>query len=78
MTTSTTTGLHMPDLDPDENLTVAQVAQELGVRQETIRRWLVEGAFPKAWRHSSKRAVWHIPRRAVTEWLSRRDQQSGQ
>lgn len=67
----TTTTIGRP-VTESEDLTVQQVADLLGARPATVRRWLNAGAFPEAWKPTdSAQSNWRIPRTAVDAWRTR-------
>jgi excisionase family DNA binding protein len=43
------------------DLTTEQVAARFQVTEETVRRWLRAGRFPRAYRLGAKKAGWRIP-----------------
>jgi excisionase family DNA binding protein len=54
---------------PLADLTVEQLADELGRSGSTIRGWLGEGVFPHAYKLRGKE--WRIPRADVKQYLER-------
>ncbi len=53
----------------DQWLTVSEVADQLSVTEETIRRWLRDGRLDGV--RLSRRAGWRIRPQSVTEMLER-------
>jgi excisionase family DNA binding protein len=83
MTSPTITDGYMTpsdELDPDEpDMTVPQLAKVLGLRPETVRRYLAEGAFPNAYRTANgPKARWRIPRASVIAWRRNQRRQNSQ
>lgn len=54
--------------DGDRLLTVEQVAEQLQVTTETVRRWLRAGELQGV-RLPARNAGWRISRKALNEWL---------
>jgi predicted site-specific integrase-resolvase len=53
-------------------LTPAQVAKELNIHPQTMRRYLREDRFPGTVRlNNSPRAPYRVPETALTEWAKR-------
>jgi excisionase family DNA binding protein len=53
--------------DSERILTVAEVADRLGVTQETVRRWLRSGQLQGF--QMSRKAGWRIPNRSVNKMI---------
>lgn len=56
----------------DTLLTVAEVAEQLSVTEETIRRWLRDGRIDGT--RLSRRAGWRVRQSAVDRFLAEFDQ----
>jgi excisionase family DNA binding protein len=55
----------------EPELTVEEVATNLRLSQQTVRRWLRRGDFPNAYRLGGTKAGWRIPQ-ADVEALKKR------
>lgn len=63
------------DSSAESDLTVEDLVKLLGVRSETIRRYLGSGAFPGAYRMTpGPKGAWRIPRSGVIAWRNERRQ----
>lgn len=58
-------------MNPDELLNVAQVAHELGVHEDTVRKWIREKQLKAA--YLGRRGGYRIRRSAMDEFIRKRE-----